>query len=382
MANFFTKLFGTKSQRDLKQLNPILDKCLAAYDEIEKLSNDELRAKTVDFKTTIHSAIESEQKQVDELKSRIDSELDMAVEEKQRIYTQIEDLEKKIYDKTQNVLNDLLPEAFAVVKATAKRFAENEKVEVTANEHDKYLAASRDNVNIVGDKAYYDNSWIAGGTRITWNMVHYDVQLIGGTVLHQGKIAEMATGEGKTLVATLPIYLNALPGKGVHVVTVNDYLAKRDSEWMGMLFEFHGLSVDCIDKHEPNSEERRRAYNADITYGTNNEFGFDYLRDNMCSNTREIVQREHNYAIVDEVDSVLIDDARTPLIISGPTPKGDDQEFERFCPVIEKVYNAQKQLVTQILASAKSKLQDANRTPEQEKEGGVLLLRALFFGRP
>lgn len=376
MANFFTKLFGTKSQRDLKQLNPILDKCLAAYDEIEKLSNDELRAKTVDFKTTIHAAIETEQKQVDELKSRIDSELDMAVEEKQRIYTQIEDLEKKIYDKTQNVLNDLLPEAFAVVKATAKRFAENEKVEVTANEHDKYLAASRDNVNIVGDKAYYDNSWIAGGTRITWNMVHYDVQLIGGTVLHQGKIAEMATGEGKTLVATLPIYLNALPGKGVHVVTVNDYLAKRDSEWMGMLFEFHGLSVDCIDKHEPNSEERRRAYNADITYGTNNEFGFDYLRDNMCSNTREIVQREHNYAIVDEVDSVLIDDARTPLIISGPTPKGDDQEFERFCPVIEKVYNAQKQLVTQILASAKSKLQDANRTPEQEKEGGVLLLRA------
>ncbi len=225
MANFFTKLFGTKSQRDLKQLNPILDKCLAAYDEIEKLSNDELRAKTVDFKTTIHSAIESEQKQVDELKSRIDSELDMAVEEKQRIYTQIEDLEKKIYDKTQNVLNDLLPEAFAVVKATAKRFAENEKVEVTANEHDKYLAASRDNVNIVVDKAYYDNSWIAGGTRITWNMVHYDVQLIGGTVLHQGKIAEMATGEGKTLVATLPIYLNALPGKGVHVVNVNEYLA-------------------------------------------------------------------------------------------------------------------------------------------------------------
>lgn len=376
MANFFTKLFGTKSQRDLKQLNPILDKCLAAYDKIEKLSNDELRAKTADFKATIHSAIETEQKQVDELKERIDREFDMAVEEKQRIYTQIEDLEKKIYDKTQNVLNDLLPEAFAVVKATAKRFAENDKVEVTASEHDKYLAATKDNVNIVGDKAYYDNSWIAGGTRITWNMVHYDVQLIGGTVLHQGKIAEMATGEGKTLVATLPIYLNALPGKGVHVVTVNDYLAKRDSEWMGMLFEFHGLSVDCIDKHEPNSEERRRAYNADITYGTNNEFGFDYLRDNMCSNTKEIVQREHNYAIVDEVDSVLIDDARTPLIISGPTPKGDDQEFERFCPVIEKVYNAQKQLVTQILASAKSKLQDANRTPEQEKEGGVLLLRA------
>ena len=374
MASFFTKLFGTKSQRDLKQLNPILDKCLAAYDEITKLSNDELRAKTAEFKQIINANIEEEQKQVDELKARIDTEIDMDVEEKQKVYNRIEELNKKIYDKTQNVLNDLLPQAFAVVKETAKRFTDNEKVEVTANEYDKHLASVKDNVNIVGDKAYYDNSWIAGGTMIKWNMVHYDVQLIGGTVLHQGKIAEMATGEGKTLVATLPIYLNALPGKGVHVVTVNDYLAKRDSEWMGMLFEFHGLSVDCIDKHEPNSEERRRAYNADITYGTNNEFGFDYLRDNMCSNTKEIVQREHNYAIVDEVDSVLIDDARTPLIISGPTPKGDDQEFERFCPVIEKIYNAQKQFVTQILANAKKKLVDG-RTPE-EKEGGVLLLRA------
>ncbi len=375
MASFFTKLFGTKSQRDLKQLNPILDKCLAAYDEITKLSNDELRAKTAEFKQIINTNIEEEQKQVDELKARIDTEIDMDVEEKQKVYNRIEELNKKIYDKTQNVLNDLLPQAFAVVKETAKRFTDNDKVEVTANEYDKHLASVKDNVNIVGDKAYYDNSWIAGGTMIKWNMVHYDVQLIGGTVLHQGKIAEMATGEGKTLVATLPIYLNALPGKGVHVVTVNDYLAKRDSEWMGMLFEFHGLSVDCIDKHEPNSEERRRAYNADITYGTNNEFGFDYLRDNMCSNTKEIVQREHNYAIVDEVDSVLIDDARTPLIISGPTPKGDDQEFERFCPVIEKIYNAQKQFVTQILANAKKKLVDG-RTPEEEKEGGVLLLRA------
>lgn len=374
MASFFTKLFGTKSQRDLKQLNPILDKCLAAYDEITKLSNDELRAKTTEFKQIISKNIEQEQKQVDELKARIESELDMEVEEKQKVYSRIEELNKKIYDKTQEVLNDLLPQAFAVVKETAKRFTDNEKVEVTATEYDKYLASIKDNVNIVGDKAYYDNSWVAGGTLIKWNMVHYDVQLIGGTVLHQGKIAEMATGEGKTLVATLPVYLNALPGKGVHVVTVNDYLAKRDSEWMGMLFEFHGLSVDCIDKHEPNSEERRRAYNADITYGTNNEFGFDYLRDNMCSNTKEIVQREHNYAIVDEVDSVLIDDARTPLIISGPTPKGDDQEFERFRPVIEKIYNAQKQLVTQILASAKKKLVDG-RTPEEEREGGVLLLR-------
>ena len=376
MANFFTKFFGTKSQRDLKQLNPILQKCLAAYDEVQKLTNDELRAKTIEFKGKIRTAVANEQKQVDELKARIEQEFDMAVEEKQRIYTQIEELEKKIYEKTQSILDELLPQAFAVVKETAKRFTDNEKVEVTASEYDKYLASIKDNVNIVGDKAYYDNSWIAGGTMIKWNMVHYDVQLIGGTVLHQGKIAEMATGEGKTLVGTLPIYLNALPGKGVHVVTVNDYLAKRDSEWMGMLFEFHGLSVDCIDKHEPNSEERRRAYNADITYGTNNEFGFDYLRDNMCSNTKEIVQREHNYAIVDEVDSVLIDDARTPLIISGPTPKGDDQEFERFCPVIEKIYNAQKQLVTQILASAKKNLTAENRTAEQEREGGALLLRA------
>ena len=376
MANFFTKFFGTKSQRDLKQLNPILQKCLAAYDEVQKLTNDELRAKTIEFKGKISTAVANEQKQVDELKARIEQEFDMAVEEKQRIYTQIEELEKKIYDKTQSILDELLPQAFAVVKETAKRFTDNEKVEVTASEYDKYLASIKDNVNIVGDKAYYDNSWIAGGTMIKWNMVHYDVQLIGGTVLHQGKIAEMATGEGKTLVGTLPIYLNALSGKGVHVVTVNDYLAKRDSEWMGMLFEFHGLSVDCIDKHEPNSEERRKAYNADITYGTNNEFGFDYLRDNMCSNTKEIVQREHNYAIVDEVDSVLIDDARTPLIISGPTPKGDDQEFERFCPVIEKIYNAQKQLVTQILASAKKNLTADNRTAEQEREGGALLLRA------
>ena len=376
MANFFTKFFGTKSQRDLKQLNPILQKCLAAYDEVQKLTNDELRAKTIEFKGKISTAVANEQKQVDELKARIEQEFDMAVEEKQRIYTQIEELEKKIYDKTQSILDELLPQAFAVVKETAKRFTDNEKVEVTASEYDKYLASIKDNVNIVGDKAYYDNSWIAGGTMIKWNMVHYDVQLIGGTVLHQGKIAEMATGEGKTLVGTLPIYLNALSGKGVHVVTVNDYLAKRDSEWMGMLFEFHGLSVDCIDKHEPNSEERRKAYNADITYGTNNEFGFDYLRDNMCSNTKEIVQREHNYAIVDEVDSVLIDDARTPLIISGPTPKGDDQEFERFCPVIEKIYNAQKQLVTQILASVKKNLTAENRTAEQEREGGALLLRA------
>ncbi|MBQ2375630.1 MAG: preprotein translocase subunit SecA [Bacteroidales bacterium] len=375
MANFLTKLFGSKSQRDLKELNPILSKCLEAYDQVTKLSNDELRAKTVEFKNLIKQTVASEQSQLDSLQQRIENEFEMSIDEKQKIYTQIEDLEKKIYDKTQFVLDKILPQAFAVVKETAKRFTENEKVEVTATEYDKYLSTIKDNVNISGDKAYFDKVWIAGGTPMEWNMVHYDVQLIGGTVLHQGKIAEMATGEGKTLVATLPIYLNALPGKGVHVVTVNDYLAKRDSEWMGMLFEFHGLRVDCIDKHEPNSEARRNAYNADITYGTNNEFGFDYLRDNMCSNTNEIVQRKHNYAIVDEVDSVLIDDARTPLIISGPTPKGDNQEFERFCPVIEKLYNAQRQLVTQILSDAKKCL-TPGYTPEKEKEGGILLLRA------
>ena len=375
MANFLTKLFGSKSQRDLKELNPILSKCLEAYDQVTKLSNDELRAKTVEFKNLIKQTVASEQSQLDSLQQRIENEFEMSIDEKQKIYTQIEDLEKKIYDKTQSVLDKILPQAFAVVKETAKRFTENDKVEVTATEYDKYLSTIKDNVNISGDKAYFDKVWIAGGTPMEWNMIHYDVQLIGGTVLHQGKIAEMATGEGKTLVATLPIYLNALPGKGVHVVTVNDYLAKRDSEWMGMLFEFHGLRVDCIDKHEPNSEARRNAYNADITYGTNNEFGFDYLRDNMCSNTNEIVQRKHNYAIVDEVDSVLIDDARTPLIISGPTPKGDNQEFERFCPVIEKLYNAQRQLVTQILSDAKKCL-TPGYTPEKEKEGGILLLRA------
>lgn len=375
MASFLTKLFGSKSQRDLKELNPILAKCLEAYDQVTKLSNDELRAKTIEFKDLIKQTVDAEQQQLDSLQQRIENEFDMSIDEKQKIYTQIEDLEKKIYDKTQSVLDKILPQAFAVVKETAKRFTENEKVEVTATEYDKYLSTIKDNVNISADKAYFDKVWIAGGTPMEWNMVHYDVQLIGGTVLHQGKIAEMATGEGKTLVATLPIYLNALPGKGVHVVTVNDYLAKRDSEWMGMLFEFHGLRVDCIDKHEPNSEARRNAYNADITYGTNNEFGFDYLRDNMCSNTNEIVQRKHNYAIVDEVDSVLIDDARTPLIISGPTPKGDNQEFERFCPVIEKLYNAQRQLVTQILSDAKKCLMPGY-TPEKEKEGGILLLRA------
>jgi preprotein translocase subunit SecA len=376
MSNFLATLFGNKSQRDLREIKPILDKCLQAYEVVKTLSNDELRAKTIEFKTLIKESVKNEEAEKKEIREALDTNFDMSIDEKQKAYTKIEDLDKRIYDKTQDILNNILPEAFSVVKETAKRFFDNEQVVVTATDFDKKLATTRDNITISGDKAIYKNSWMAGGSMITWDMVHYDVQIIGGIVLHQGKISEMATGEGKTLVATLPIYLNSLAGKGVHVVTVNDYLAKRDSEWMGMLFEFHGLSVDCIDKHEPNSEERRQAYNCDVTYGTNNEFGFDYLRDNMCSNINEIVQREHNYAIVDEVDSVLIDDARTPLIISGPTPKGEDQEFDRFCPIIEKLYNAQRQEVNQIIADARKKLESDNVTDQDKQQGGILLLRA------
>ena len=381
MANFLTKLFGDKSQRDLKTVKPYLDATLAAYPAIQALDNDGLRAKTVEFKERIAKAIEAEETELKQMRDRIDAEYDMPVDEKEQLYKRIDELEKQSYDKTQKVLDEILPEAFAVVKETARRFAQNETVTVTATDHDRDLAATHPSITIEGDKAVYQNHWMAGGNEITWDMVHYDVQIIGGVVLHSGKIAEMATGEGKTLVATLPVYLNALPGKGVHVVTVNDYLAKRDSEWMGMLFEFHGLTVDCIDKHEPHSDERKRAYNCDITYGTNNEFGFDYLRDNMSRNPEELVQRGHNYAIVDEVDSVLIDDARTPLIISGPTGKDDDeQEFYRFKPTIEKLYNAQRQLVTNILAEAKKGI-SANPDPKPEDEGAKQLLRA-YRGLP
>jgi preprotein translocase subunit SecA len=381
MANFLTKLFGDKSQRDLKTVKPFLDATLAAYPAIAALDNDGLRAKTIEFKERINKAREAEEAELKQLRDRIDAEYDMPVEEKENLYKRIDELEKQSYDKTQKVLDEILPEAFSVVKETAKRFTENETVVVTATEHDRDLAASHASITIEGDKALYKNHWVAGGNEITWDMVHYDVQIIGGVVLHSGKIAEMATGEGKTLVATLPVYLNALPGKGVHVVTVNDYLAKRDSEWMGMLFEFHGLTVDCIDKHEPHSDERKRAYNCDITYGTNNEFGFDYLRDNMSRNPEELVQRGHNYAIVDEVDSVLIDDARTPLIISGPTGKNDDeQEFYRFKPTIEKLYNAQRVLVTQLLADAKKGIAE-KPDPKPEDECAKQLLRA-YRGLP
>ena len=381
MANFLTKLFGNKSQRDLKAVKPFLDACLAAYPAIAALDNDALRGKTVEFRGRIAAAVESERNELQQMRARIEEEYDMPVEEKENLYKRIDELEKQEYEKTQKVLDEILPEAFAVVKETAKRFAQNETVVVTATDHDRDLAATHPSITIEGDKALYKNHWVAGGNEITWDMVHYDVQLIGGIVLHSGKIAEMATGEGKTLVATLPVYLNALPGKGVHVVTVNDYLAKRDSEWMGMLFEFHGLTVDCIDKHEPHSEERKRAYNCDITYGTNNEFGFDYLRDNMSRNPEELVQRGHNYAIVDEVDSVLIDDARTPLIISGPTGKDDDeQEFYRFKPTIEKLYNAQRIIVTNCLADARKGLTE-KPDAKPEEECAKQLLRA-YRGLP
>ena len=367
-------VFGNKSSRDMKLIQPFVEKVKAVYADVEKLDNDQLRAKTKELQQYIHEKGVDKQKQIDELKATIEQ---TPLDEREPIFNQIDKLDKEILELYEEALNDVMPTAFAIVKETARRFAENEETIVTATDMDRDLAAdpNKDFVTIDGDKAIYHNHWTAGGNDLKWEMVHYDVQLFGGTVLHQGKIAEMATGEGKTLVATLPVFLNALTGNGVHVVTVNDYLAKRDSEWMGPLYEFHGLSVDCIDKHQPNSDERRRAYNADITFGTNNEFGFDYLRDNMALSPDDLVQRRHNYAIVDEVDSVLIDDARTPLIISGPVPKGDDQMFEEYQPLVEKLVGVQRQLATQYLADAKSKITEGNRLMEEgkKKEGEPLL---------
>jgi len=456
MFDFLKKIFGTKADRDYKELLPILKKIQNAYETIKNLSNDELRAKTDEFRAIIWRETEKEELRMSELRKQLDKEYDMKPEAKQAVYKEIEFLEKKVNEITKKVLNDILPEAFAVVKETARRFKDNETIVVNATAFDRHLATIRDFVTIDGTKAIFSNQWKAGGNMVQWDMCHYDAQLIGGIVLHQGKIAEMATGEGKTLVATLPVYLNALPGKGVHVITVNDYLAKRDSEWMGPIYEFHGLSVDCIDKYEPHSEERRLAYMSDITYGTNNEFGFDYLRDNMARNESELVQRSiwqktiirrsnnntglqreiispslleqevtsmldhndlmrslpvlsapalptnvpanvptdtqittpsenismelirhraHNFAIVDEVDSVLIDDARTPLIISGPTPKGDQQAFDQYKPIVEKLYNAQKTYVSVILTKAKKMLAE-NPDPAPQEESAQLLLRA------
>ena len=377
---FLAKLFGNKASRDNKALQPILDKTLEAYEKIKNLDTDALRHKTVEFKEYINNYIADDEARIKELKLKAEDE-DLDLEKKNDIYEQIDKLEKHVLERIEEALNNIMPEAFAVLKETAKRFKENEVIEATATELDRDLAARFDHINVEGDKVYYDNSWVAGGNTITWDMVPYNVQVIGGAVLHQGKIAEMATGEGKTLVATFPVYLNALAGRGVHVVTVNDYLAKRDSEWMGTIYEFLGLTVDCIDKHEPNSQARRNAYLADITYGTNNEFGFDYLRDNMTGNPEELVQRKHHFAIVDEVDSVLIDDARTPLIISGPTPRGDHQEFDILKGDVVKLYEAQKRLVTLCLAEAKKILTDPNATEDQKRHGADQLFRA-YRGLP
>ena len=369
---FISKLFGNKATRDMKEIQPWVEKVKAVYPEISKLSNDELRAKTVELKKYIKDSAAELNKKIDDLKASIEN---TEIEKREVIFNQIDKLEKEVLDKYEEALNEVLPTAFAIVKDTARRFTENEELVVTATDFDRELAAKgHDFVRLEDDKAIWKNHWQAGGNETVWNMIHYDVQLFGGVVLHQGKIAEMATGEGKTLVATLPVFLNALTGNGVHVVTVNDYLAKRDSEWMGPLYMFHGLSVDCIDKHQPNSEARRRAYMADITFGTNNEFGFDYLRDNMAISPKDLVQRKHNYAIVDEVDSVLIDDARTPLIISGPVPKGDQQLFETLRPLVERLVEAQRKLATQFLADAKRLI--ASDKKEDQEAGFLALFRS------
>ena len=366
--DFLSKLFGNKATRDMKEIVPWVDKVKAAYPAISQLSNDDLRAKTKELQKFVKDSAADVSAKIADLKAKVE---ETELEDREALFAQIDKLEKEVLDRYEKALDEILPQAFAIVKDTARRFAENEEIEVTATDFDRELAATKDFVRIEGDKAIYRNHWMAGGSEITWNMVHYDVQLFGGVVLHKGKIAEMATGEGKTLVATLPVFLNALTGNGVHVVTVNDYLSKRDSEWMGPLYEFHGLSVDCIDKHQPNSDARRKAYMADITFGTNNEFGFDYLRDNMANSPKDLVQRQHNYAIVDEVDSVLIDDARTPLIISGPVPKGEEQLFEQLRPLVERLVEAQRKLANQLLTEAKRQIASSDK---KEQEAGFLAL--------
>ncbi|MGF7139317.1 preprotein translocase subunit SecA [Roseimarinus sediminis] len=374
IADFLSNLFGTKSDRDIKEIMPVVETVKAEYERIKALSHDELRAETALVRKRINEYIKAEEDEIAELQAQAE---EASIEESEKIYDRIDKLNENIDKKIEEVLKEVLPVAFSIVKDTARRFTENNTIEVSANDFDRDMAAQYDHVSIEGEKAIWKNRWIAGGNEVVWDMVHYDVQLIGGVALHNGSIAEMATGEGKTLVATLPVFLNALTGKGVHLVTVNDYLAKRDSEWMGPIYQFHGLSVDCIDKHRPNSEERRKAYNADITFGTNNEFGFDYLRDNMAINPEDLVQRKHHYAIVDEVDSVLIDDARTPLIISGPVPKATgDELFMEFRPKVEKLVAAQRKLVTSLLADAKRLLNKENATKKELEEGALLLYRA------
>jgi preprotein translocase subunit SecA len=347
-TKFLSSLFGTKSDRDIKELSPYVDLIKKEYERVTTLTNDQLRAETALIREKINTYIKQEEDEIALLKQKVD---EVDIEESEKLYDRIDKLTAEIDVKVEDILKQVMPVAFSVVKETARRFTQHNEIIVTASDFDRDLAARYENVVINGDKAIWKNSWIAGGNEVVWDMVHYDVQLIGGVALHLGKIAEMGTGEGKTLVATLPVFLNALAGRGVHIVTVNDYLAKRDSEWMGPIYQFHGLNVDCIDKHRPNSDERRKAYNADITFGTNNEFGFDYLRDNMAINKEDLVQRKHHYAIVDEVDSVLIDDARTPLIISGPVSKvSGDEMFMEYRPKVEKLVNAQKRLTTQLIA--------------------------------
>ncbi|MDY0174985.1 MAG: preprotein translocase subunit SecA, partial [Bacteroidales bacterium] len=374
-VQFIGKIFGSKSDRDLKQLTPYVDAVKEEYKRIDTLTADDLRAETDKLRHTIIEYIAEDEKKKAALREQLE-DVEIEVDKKEDLAAEVDKLSRKIDEKLEEVLEQVLPKAFAIMKSTARRFNDNKTIEVAATQFDREISAHKDHVEIRGDKAIWHNEWMAGGNMITWDMVHYDVQLIGGVVLHQGKIAEMATGEGKTLVATLPVFLNALAGKGVHVVTVNDYLSRRDSEWMGPLYEFHGLKVDCIDKHQPNSEARKKAYRADITFGTNNEFGFDYLRDNMAINREDLVQRKHHYAIVDEVDSVLVDDARTPLIISGPVEKGEDQQFNEFRPIVEQLYTAQRSLVQQLLAEARKLIGQGD-----EENGGKLLLRA-FKGLP
>jgi len=372
------KVFGTKSDKDLKILRPRVAQINKEYARLTSISDDDLRHKTIEFKEHISSQLIDIEEEMQNLRTQVANNPEMDIEEKDAIFTQVDKLEEKHDERLEEVLDDILPQAFAVIKETARRFTENQKLVVTTTDHDRMIAEERQGVIIEGDKAIWENKWTAAGTEITWNMVHYDVQLIGGMVLHAGKIAEMATGEGKTLVSTLPAYLNALVGKGVHLVTVNDYLAKRDSEWMAPLFEFHGMTIDCIDKHQPNSELRRKAYQADITYGTNNEFGFDYLRDNMSREVEELVQRKHHFAMVDEVDSVLIDDARTPLIISGPVARGNDQEeFEMLKPRVVRLLDAQRKYVQKQLVTAKKTLANG-----QDSDDGALALFRAYRGLP
>ena len=375
MLGKILKLFvGDKSKKDLKLINPIIEKIHSFEQVMSSLSNDELRAQTNEFKNQINNSIAEINSQIDKIKKEIEEVTDF--DKKEGLFGQIDKLNEEAYNVSEDTLNEILPKAFAVVKETAKRFVENKEVIVEANDNDIELSSRKDYIQVKNNKSYWKNTWDAAGKNIVWDMVHYDVQLIGGVAMHQGKIAEMQTGEGKTLVATLPVYLNALTGRGVHLVTVNDYLAKRDSAWMSPIFEFHGLSVDCIDYHKPNSAERKKAYNADITYGTNNEFGFDYLRDNMANSPDDLVQRKHNFAIVDEVDSVLIDDARTPLIISGAIPKGDKHEFNELKPKIERIVSTQRKLLVNTLAEAKNLINSGN-----EEEGSFNLLR-VFRGIP